>query len=45
MLSPENTKNCERKCYDLALCIASVDMKILEKKYFWYSPISDNSVQ
>ena len=31
ILSPENTKNLERECYDTALCIANVDMKILEK--------------
>ena len=31
ILSPENTKNWERECYDIVLCIANVDMKILEK--------------
>ena len=31
ILSPENTKNWERECYDNVLCIANVDMKILEK--------------
>ena len=31
ILSPENTKNWERECCDIALCIANVDMKILEK--------------
>ena len=31
ILSPENTKNWERECYDIVLCIANVDIKILEK--------------
>ena len=31
ILSPENTKNWERERYDIALCIANMDMKILEK--------------
>ena len=37
LLSSENTKNWEREFCDIALCIANVDMKILEKNYFWYS--------
>ena len=31
ILSPENTKNWERECYDIALFIANVDMKVLVK--------------
>ena len=31
ILSPENTKNWEGECYDIVLCIANMDMKILEK--------------
>ena len=31
LLSSENTKNWEREFCDIALCIANVDMKILEK--------------
>ena len=34
ILSPENTKTWERECYDIPLCIANVDIKLLEKKYF-----------
>ena len=30
-LLSQNTKNWERECYDIALCIANEDIKILEK--------------
>ena len=31
ILSPESTKNWEQECYNIALFIANVDIKILEK--------------
>ena len=31
ILLPGNTINWERECYDIALCIVNVDMKVLEK--------------
>ena len=34
ILSLENTKNWKRECYDIALRIANVDMKILEKDIY-----------
>ena len=37
ILSPENTKNWERECYDIALCVCQCGYENSRKKYFWYS--------
>ena len=34
ILLSENTKSWKRERYDIALCIANVDMKIIEKNIF-----------